>query len=158
VRVTDRDALASVEGIMPAPPSIVWERLTDPGERVRWQPGVVRVDQDLETGRRGVGTTTHCVHGEGATLEEILDWRPFEYYTLNNTVPGLGSFVSTTELIAIEEGTRMTVRFRKPRTAAERALYAAMGEEALVLYRRSMDSLAALLARETPAAEVPVAG
>jgi hypothetical protein len=158
VRVTDKDAFGRVEGILPAAPAIAWERLTSPSDRVRWQPGVLRVEQELETGRRGVGMTTHCVHGDRAILEEMLDWRPFDYFTLRSTLPGLGSFVSTTELSATADGTRMVVRFRKPRTAAERALYAARGEEALGLYRASMDSLAALLAAEAVVPEAIVAG
>jgi hypothetical protein len=37
--------------------------------------------------QRGVGTVNHCVHGKDATVEEILDWRPFDYYTVRSTLP-----------------------------------------------------------------------
>jgi hypothetical protein len=37
------------------------------------RPGVLRVDETVSDGRRGVGTTNHCMHGDGVTLEEILD-------------------------------------------------------------------------------------
>jgi hypothetical protein len=69
---------------------LVWEYLTDPTKRVQHQVGTDRVDQANATGRRGVGTTNHCVHGHGTVVEEILDWRPFRYFTVRSMVPGLG--------------------------------------------------------------------
>ena len=73
-------------------------------------------------GRRGIGTTNHCVHGAGVSLEEVLDWRPFDYFTLRNTMPGMGSWVTTEELAETEDGrTHVTIRFQRPRAAKERA-------------------------------------
>lgn len=40
-------------------------------------------------GHRGPGTTTHCVHGRDAIVEEILDWRPFEHFTVRFVLFGL---------------------------------------------------------------------
>src|SRR6185369_5858558 len=37
--------------------------------------------------RRGVGTINHCMHGPHAIIEEVLDWRPFDYLTLTTLVP-----------------------------------------------------------------------
>ena len=34
-----------------------------------------------------MGTTNHCVHGKDAVVEEILDWRPPEYFTVNSLLP-----------------------------------------------------------------------
>ena len=42
-------------------------------------------------GRRGVGTTNHCMHGPHAIIEEILDWRPFDYLTLTTLLPAPGA-------------------------------------------------------------------
>ena len=32
-------------------------------------------------GRRGPGSANHCRHGKDAVIEEILDWRPYDYVT-----------------------------------------------------------------------------
>lgn len=68
------------------PPARVWEWLSDPKRRVIWTPDLSRVDQATVGGLRGVGTTNHCVHGRDVVLEEILDWQPFESFTVR-TVP-----------------------------------------------------------------------
>lgn len=35
-------------------------------------------------GRTGAGAINHCSHGKGASTETILDWRPFEYSTVES--------------------------------------------------------------------------
>jgi hypothetical protein len=32
-------------------------------------------------GRRGPGSSNHCMHGKDAVVEGILDWRPYDYVT-----------------------------------------------------------------------------
>ena len=47
-----------------------------------WQPWVTEVAIEGATGgRRGVGSSNHCMHGADAVIEEILDWRPYDYVT-----------------------------------------------------------------------------
>jgi uncharacterized protein YndB with AHSA1/START domain len=145
VRVTARDELGSVETDLPAPPAVVWSALTDPSRRAAWVPDVVRVDQQVLDGRRGVGTTNHCVHGAGATLEEILDWRPFDYFTMRSTMPGGLSLVTTSELTETPTGTHGVVRFGKPRTAREKEAFASMAPMVIDMYRQSLDRLGALV-------------
>lgn len=90
--------------------AVTWTFLTDPQLRARWQPGVERVDQATADGRRGIGTTNHCVHGKSASVEEILDWRPYDYFTIQNDVrmPLLRPFRTTYELEDTPTGTRVT--------------------------------------------------
>jgi hypothetical protein len=34
-------------------------------------------------GRTSAGASNHCLHGQSApTIETVLDWRPFDYYTV----------------------------------------------------------------------------
>lgn len=66
---------------IPAPPPVVWDYVTSPSKRLEWQTDVQRIDQENPGGRQGVGTTNHCAHGAGTVLEEIVDWRPFQYLT-----------------------------------------------------------------------------
>jgi hypothetical protein len=37
--------------------------------------------EKVTKGRRGAGTQNHCTHGKDAIVEDIVDWRPFDYVT-----------------------------------------------------------------------------
>ena len=83
-----------------APPQVVWEFVTTPGRRITWQLGVTGVEVIATGNRRGVGATNR-MHGKSAVVEEILDWRPYDYLTYRITLPtptGPIRFVTTTEL------------------------------------------------------------
>ncbi len=71
-----------------APPVVVWEWFNDPRKRGRWMHSaivpVVRVG-----GRSGPGARNHCVHGQNEiVVEDVLDIRPFDYYTVLHTPKG----------------------------------------------------------------------
>src|SRR3954463_13129394 len=82
VYVEPKSAMATVDYTLPAPPAIAWEYLTSPARRLRWQAGVTDIVEQAAAGRRGIGTTNHCVHGKDAVVEEILDWRPSAHFPL----------------------------------------------------------------------------
>ncbi len=112
-----------------APPQTVWEFLTTPGRRVEWQAGVTDVIQDAPGNRRAIGTRNHCMHGKDAIIEEVLDWRPFDYFTLRSTIgtpAGPIRVVGTFELEPTATGTRVHVRFARPRSAKDQAVLLAM--------------------------------
>jgi uncharacterized protein YndB with AHSA1/START domain len=146
VRVTPKDQFSAIEADIPATPAEVWAYVTNPARRADYVPGVERVDEVPMDGRRGIGTTNHCVHGEGVSLEEVLDWRPYDYFTLKNVMPGMGSWVTTEELEPIEGGTHVVIRFQRPKAAKDRAWL----EQALgfmqPMYEASLSRLAALMA------------
>ena len=110
VKISRDEAVDVTSYLVPAPRATTWAYLTEPGLRATWTPGVQRIDQATPDGRRGSGTRNHCVHGRNASLEEILDWRPFDYYTIDNAVPMplLKPFRTTYELEDAEGGTRVT--------------------------------------------------
>jgi uncharacterized protein YndB with AHSA1/START domain len=141
VVVSERTAQATIEADLPAAPPVVWSYLTDPALRAPLIPGVQRIDEVPSDGRRGVGTRNHCVHGDGATLEEILDWRPFDYVTLQSTVPGVLRFVSMTELRPTEAGTHVTIRIQRPRSAKDRAALEGVGPEMVPRFHAMLASL-----------------
>jgi len=114
-----REAEFELEFDLPAPPPVVWEHLTAPGKRALWQG---QVEETADGGRRGPGTTSFCVDGRTTIYEEILDWRPFRYFTETRTLPG-GKVVLTTELDEVGDGTRVRVR-AKP--AAKRSRVAGL--------------------------------
>jgi uncharacterized protein YndB with AHSA1/START domain len=123
VYVGPEEALLSSTVEVPAPPQVVWEFVTTPGRRVQWQAGigVTKVEQsNKKGGRRGVGMVSHCMHGEGVSIEEIVDWRPFDYYTDRSAYPEFGiSFVETMEFEPTTSGTLVHWRIQRPKSAKE---------------------------------------
>ena len=152
VTVSDRTAFARIQADLSLPPEAAWTYLTDPGHRARLIPGVERIDEVPSDGRRGVGTRNHCVHGDGATLEEILDWRPFEYFTLESVIPGALRFVTMTAFEPIEGGTRVTIRIQRPRGARDRAALEAIGPEMVPRFKAMIDRLKQEIALPAPTA------
>ena len=137
VIVDDRSTSLRVDIATPAPAQTAWEFVTTPGRRVHWQVGVTGVEVIATGGRRGAGATNHCLHGKDASIEELLDWRPFDYFTLRNTIPtpmGSVRMLQTTEFEPTPDGTVIHLRFAAPRSAKERAILGQMGphlEEAI---------------------------
>ena len=80
-------AFGVVETDFDAPRQAVWELVTMPVNRVRWQAGTDSVAETLAKGRRGAGTQNHCMHGKEAIVEDILDWRPFDYVAFTTLLP-----------------------------------------------------------------------
>ena len=125
VFVRPEDTFMSTTYEVAAPPAVVWEYLTAPGRRVEWMAGVTDVIQDAAGNRRAVGATNHCMHGKDAILEEVLDWRPFDYFTVRSTVQTPGGPVgipNTFELEPTATGTRVSLRFQRPSSRDEVAL------------------------------------
>jgi uncharacterized protein YndB with AHSA1/START domain len=145
VIVRDEDALLTLEYDVPIPPQIVWEFVTTPGRRAAWQGGVTRVDQVTPRGgRRGIGMVNHCMHGTEAVIEEILDWRPWDYLTDRTIMPGgAPSFLTTFEFEPTASGTHVWIRFGKPKTAKERAMMAPLADEIGPLLDEGFRTLAA---------------
>jgi uncharacterized protein YndB with AHSA1/START domain len=150
VLVEPRTALATLEFDLPAPPAIAWEFLTSPARRPRWQAGVQQVIQDAPGGRRGVGTTNHCVHGADAVVEEILDWRPPEYFTINSLlpVPNVPKIRSTDMLVETASGTHVTMSFERPRSAKDRAVVEVLLPQFEPMIRAGAEALVPVLEEE----------
>ncbi len=126
VRVSEADAMYTASVQTSSPPQLAWEFVTHPGRRLGWQAGTTEIlVSNAQGGRRGVGTTNHCMHGKDAVIEEILDWRPYDYLTERNTMgtpQGPVRFLSTIEFEPTPTGTVVRFRFAAPRTARERAI------------------------------------
>jgi hypothetical protein len=124
--VTPAEAILTQSTATTVPPQVAWEFLTAPGRRLGWQQGTTAILLVESTGnRRGMGTTTHCMHGKDAVIEEMLDWRPYDYLTQRTTLStpfGPTKIVSTTELEPTADGTIVHFRFAPPKTAREREI------------------------------------
>lgn len=79
--VRPEDAHYIVDIKCQAPPPLVWEWLTEPRKRTRYMTDVSWRAGSRPNGRTSAGAQNHCDHGKSTTVETILDWRPFEYFT-----------------------------------------------------------------------------
>ncbi len=66
-----------------APVDVVWDVVSSP-KRLEWMQDVTEFKQQNPTGVRGVGTVNHCVHGKSAVIEHVLDWKPYDYFTVRS--------------------------------------------------------------------------
>ena len=131
VRVEPEESILTVSFATGVPPQVAWDFLTRPGQRMTWQPWVTSVTVKGATGgRRGPGSANHCMHGADAVVEEILDWRPYDYVTdrtVLDTPAGPVKVLHTIELEPGPTGTTVHFRFGPPKTRRERALMEGIG-------------------------------
>lgn len=134
-----------------APPGIVWDYLTSPTKRPLWQ-GSDRVDQRNPAGIRGVGTINHCVHGTTTIDEEILDWKPFRYFTFRGAWGlgigrQMGGLLFTVELSPTRDGsdTHIAWRMGAGRGLKQRMLVRAYGAQLRSLIHTITENLTQLL-------------
>ena len=75
-------------------------------------------------------SANHCRHGKDAAVEEILDWRPYDYVTDRTILETPGGPVKVLHTIELEPGTAGTTihfRFGAPRTRREKAAMEVIG-------------------------------
>jgi uncharacterized protein YndB with AHSA1/START domain len=124
--VVEGTAIAKTYSIdVDAPRAIAWDWVTSPARRLQWQYGATGITMvDGTAGRRGVGTVNHCVHGKDTFVEEVLDWQPIDYLTLQTQLPGpVPKLVNSFVLVDLEDGrTRIEMRVARPRAAKDRAI------------------------------------
>jgi len=97
------------------PPPVAWEWLNDPHRRNQWWESFTRWTTRLRPGgRTAPGAVNHCDHGVGDVLETVLDWRPFDYYTVEMRItPGHFNVLQTTYLEALPNSkTRVQVYYQ----------------------------------------------
>ena len=109
-----KDAWVKCEVEIPFPAALIWEYLTKPD----LEAGFLGYDYaeriDDAGGRVQEGSEFHCAHGELHVHSRILDWKPFEYYTMEQSALGL-SYVATRRLTPLEQSTRVGVYLTMPR-------------------------------------------
>ncbi len=110
-----------------APPPVVWDWLNEPSRRAKcgFQDGLIFVAIIRPGGRTGVGARNHCLHGKDvAMVEDILDWRPFDYFTIVQKFKGCAAYMTYqleplldgqgTQLHVYLNGTTPVPRFLNP--------------------------------------------
>ena len=146
VEVTREDAYAILDFDIAAPRQAVWEYLTVPGQWQKWWPTDGLVDQSSNR-RRGVGTKVHCMHGKDAIIEEVLDWRPFDYFTLSALLPmpGAPKVVMTRAVKDLPNGaTHLEMRIAKPKPQ-DRAFFDQIATKFKIDTTKAIESLRRIL-------------
>jgi hypothetical protein len=94
----------------PVPPHVAWSWYQSPEKRNIVMPSVHWSIGDRPLGRGGVGATNHCAHGAGESTEVVVDWRPFEYSTMESYGKGKKTLVETDRFELLPNGgTRLHV-------------------------------------------------
>jgi hypothetical protein len=126
VWVSPEESILIVSAPTGVPPQVAWDFVTKPGQRMTWQPWVTEVTVKGTTGgRRGPGSANHCMHGKDAVIEEILDWRPYDYVTdrtILGTPSGPVKVLHTIEFEPTTEGTTIHFRYGPAKTKREKTL------------------------------------
>lgn len=152
VIVAPEESILTVSVPTKAPPQLAWEFLTKPAQRMSWQPWVTRVEvKGASGGRRGIGSANHCMHGPDSVVEEILDWRPYDYVTdrtVVETPQGPLRLLHTIEFEPDTEGTVIHYRFAGPDNPEERELADHVGKAYGDALRASIPTLVAQLEEE----------
>ena len=120
VVIDEADADLKFTVHFPTPPPLTWEWLQDPNRRNSWSGDVHWYSGDRPKGRAGSGASNHCAHGKTLSTEVTLDWRPFEYSTIDSYENGKKMFSETFRLEPLPDGgTKVTnlsrVHFPLPR-------------------------------------------
>ena len=118
IEVRPEAALVINKFEFPVPPSILWEYLTKPEHRAILL-GVEKAElHNKVQGRTAVNSVYYCYHGEKVSARmTILDWRPFEQFTMDCPTPLNVSFYNTLILEPTKDGTRLTNLFSESRGA-----------------------------------------
>jgi len=114
--VATDEAWVKYEVELPYPAALIWEFLTKPDLEAGFL-GYDYGERTDEGGRVGEGSGFHCAHGDLHVYSKILDWKPFEYYTMEQSALGL-SYVSTRRLVPVEQGTGVGIYLSAPRENA----------------------------------------
>ena len=90
-----------------ASPILVWEWMNDVQKRLTWENYDDIRPLFRPGGRIGIGASNHCAHGKNLVVETILDWKPFEYYTVEYPMA-----IQTHHLSSQGESTQLHVYFK----------------------------------------------
>jgi hypothetical protein len=152
VFVSPEESILIVSVPTKVPPQVAWEFITRPGQRMSWQPWVTEVTVKGATGgRRGPGSANHCMHGKDAVIEEILDWRPYDYVTdrtVLDSPSGPIKLLHTVEFEPTTAGTTIHFRYAPPKTRREMELMKVIGPAYGAALESGVPSLVAQLDAE----------
>ena len=123
VLVAADDADVEIEVHLRAPRAVVWDWYTTPERMIRFETGVTGAEaRSNGDGRMGVGAELHCAHGSGRAARQIVDWKPFDYFTedvdpVKSSLTTPARSRATTQFLPCADGSttlRYRAQFTKP--------------------------------------------
>jgi len=112
--VNPETAWIKIELDIPFPPSLIWDYITTPTlEAPVLGLEYVRREDDLG-GRTRPGANFHCAHSSGDFFNKIVDWKPFKYYTTQQTFGGGLEYFRTIRLDHDGQTTKFGMYVSKP--------------------------------------------
>jgi uncharacterized protein YndB with AHSA1/START domain len=115
IEVRPDEALVTHQHEFPVPPALLWEYLTKPEYRAILM-GASRLEiRNQAQGRTGVDAVFYCYHGDMETPQLILDWRPFEGFTTDDSNPFGTTSMVTYKFEPTQTGTRLIDFWGRPR-------------------------------------------
>jgi hypothetical protein len=113
VGVEPQDAWIKIEVEVPFHPSIIWGVLTTPALEgpLLGLEYVKRIDE--LGGRTRTDSKFHCAHSSGDFFNKIVDWKPFDYFTVQQNAGGVEYF-RTIRLDYDGEKTKVSILASKP--------------------------------------------
>jgi hypothetical protein len=148
------DVICDIQAMVAAEPSIVWAHLTSPALRSLWE-GPLVIEESSPGGLRGVGTVARCVTGRLATLEEIVDWQPYDHVGWRLAVPDVGPVVASADLEPSDGATDLRLRWTYQ---GDPPLDGASADRLRGEKEAGLGRLARILARSVPVAEPSASG
>ncbi len=156
--VSDEDADLIISHDYPTTPPVLWDWLNDPYKRTRWlrwtkwRPGL------RPGGRTDVGAVNHCTHGVGSVIETILEWRPYQFFTVEMEQASFWSSLLATyqlEPLPDDQGTRLHLRARLLKAPSMRLARPAMSMGMSRKMKRDLAHMAELMAEEESSQDSP---
>ena len=92
----------------------VWEYLTTPRLEKQWAGYDLVERTDALGGRMRAESSYHCAHGELEFFNKILDWKAFEYVTIEQTISIGVKLLETRQIRESATGTKINFYIRKP--------------------------------------------
>ena len=116
ITVDPGDALFVVSREFPVGPALMWDYLTEPRYRAIFMGSHNSSVDGRNDGRIGPGSTYYCAHGKFVFPQMIVDWRPFEQFTLESSSSFPRASSLTTHILApTGSGTELTVACSRSR-------------------------------------------
>jgi hypothetical protein len=146
------EAWIKYEADLPFPPPLVWEYLTNPVLEAGFLGYDFAERSDQLGGRVREEAQFHCAHGDLHIDNKILDWKPFEYYTVQQSVRNLVEYLHTRRLVPIHGGSRLCVYASKPEANVSEGLRGYIQAE----YNRGFGNLEAFIEQDVAGGKVTV--
>jgi len=116
--ITQDQAEIVVDFDVPVPPMVAWDYINEPATRARYRFSDEAIVERGDTGRIETGAVYHCVHGDSVNLETVLDWKPFEYVTVDSLGTIAGVITTTRMTIQLspnQQGTQISIFMLQPK-------------------------------------------